>query len=310
MQIILAQPRGFCAGVDRAIEIVERAIEVYGAPVYVRHEIVHNKFVVEDLKKKGAIFVKELSEIPEGAVTIFSAHGVSEAVELEAKYRNLPVMDATCPLVTKVHKQAIKNENEGKHIILIGHAGHPEVEGTSGRVKGGVMLVQNAEDVKNLKVEDENNLAYVTQTTLSLTETKGIIAALKNRFPNITGPETKDICYATQNRQDAVSMLAPQVDLLLVVGAKNSSNSNRLKDLGEELGTKSYLIDGPDNIEKAWLDNVKNLGLTAGASAPEVLVQQVIERIKSYHPEAEVKTMEGIIENVNFHLPKVLRKAV
>ncbi len=308
MQIILAQPRGFCAGVDRAIEIVERAIEVYGAPVYVRHEIVHNKFVVEDLKSKGAIFVKELSEIPEGAVTIFSAHGVSEAVELEAKYRNLPVMDATCPLVTKVHKQAIKNENEGRQIILIGHAGHPEVEGTSGRVKGGVLLVQNAEDVKGLKVNDDNNLSYVTQTTLSLTETKGIIAALKERFPNITGPETKDICYATQNRQDAVSMLAPQVDLLLVVGAKNSSNSNRLKDLGDELGTTSYLIDSADNIEPKWLENISTIGLTAGASAPEVLVQQVIDRIRSFHPNAEVKTMDGIIENVNFHLPKALRK--
>jgi 4-hydroxy-3-methylbut-2-enyl diphosphate reductase len=308
MKIILAQPRGFCAGVDRAIEIVERAIEVYGAPVYVRHEIVHNKFVVEDLKKKGAVFVKELSEIPEGSVTIFSAHGVSEAVELDAKFRNLPVMDATCPLVTKVHKQAIKNEKEGRQIILIGHAGHPEVEGTSGRVKQEVLLVQKAEDVAGLKVDDENNLSYVTQTTLSLTETKGIIAALKARFPTITGPETKDICYATQNRQDAISMLAPQVDVLLVVGAKNSSNSNRLKDLGTELGTNSYLIDGPDNVEKAWLEGVGKIGLTAGASAPEVLVQSVIDKIRSFYPATEVETMAGIIENVNFHLPKVLRK--
>jgi 4-hydroxy-3-methylbut-2-en-1-yl diphosphate reductase len=309
MQIILAQPRGFCAGVDRAIEIVERAIEVYGAPVYVRHEIVHNKFVVEDLKRKGAIFVKELSEIPEGSVTIFSAHGVSEKIELEAKFRNLPVLDATCPLVTKVHKQAIKNENDGRRIILIGHEGHPEVEGTSGRVKNGVMLVQNITDVANLKVEDENNLAYVTQTTLSLTETKGIISALKARFPNIIGPETKDICYATQNRQDAVAQLAPQVDLLLVVGAKNSSNSNRLKDLGEELGTKSHLIDNAEALKEEWFSQIETVGLTAGASAPEVLVQQVIDRIKTFYPSAEIKTMEGIIENVNFHLPKQLRKA-
>ena len=308
MQIILAQPRGFCAGVDRAIEIVEKAIDTYGAPVYVRHEIVHNKFVVEDLKKKGAIFVKELSEIPEGSVTIFSAHGVSEAIELEAKFRNLPVLDATCPLVTKVHKQAIKNENEGRQIILIGHAGHPEVEGTSGRVKAGVLLVQKAEDVESLKVNDENNLAYVTQTTLSLTETRGIIEALKNRFPNIVGPETKDICYATQNRQDAVAMLAPQVDLLLVVGAKNSSNSNRLKDLGEELGTRSYLIDNADHIKAEWLENVEKVGLTAGASAPEILVQNVIDKIRSMHQNTTCITMDGIEENVKFHIPKALRK--
>jgi 4-hydroxy-3-methylbut-2-enyl diphosphate reductase len=308
MQIILAQPRGFCAGVDRAIEIVEKAIDTYGAPVYVRHEIVHNKFVVEDLKKKGAIFVKELSEIPEGSVTIFSAHGVSEAIELEAKFRNLPVLDATCPLVTKVHKQAIKNENEGRQIILIGHAGHPEVEGTSGRVKAGVLLVQNVADVEKLKVNDENNLAYVTQTTLSLTETRGIIEALKNRFPNIVGPETKDICYATQNRQDAVAMLAPQVDLLLVVGAKNSSNSNRLKDLGEELGTRSYLIDDSNQLKQDWFNNVKKVGLTAGASAPEILVQQVIDKIRSMFSDAEVITMDGIEENVKFHIPKALRK--
>ncbi len=308
MQIILAQPRGFCAGVDRAIEIVERAIEVYGAPVYVRHEIVHNKYVVEDLKKKGAVFVKEISEIPDGAVTIFSAHGVSESVENSARLRSLPVLDATCPLVTKVHRQAMRDEAQGRQIILIGHAGHPEVEGTSGRVKQEVMLVETAADVGNLKVNDENNLSYVTQTTLSLTETKGIIAALKERFPNIIGPETKDICYATQNRQDAVSMLAPQVDVLLVVGAKNSSNSNRLKDLGEELGTKSYLIDGPADIKKEWFENSAKVGLTAGASAPEILVQNVIEKIKEFYPGTEVINMEGIIENVNFHLPKVLRK--
>jgi 4-hydroxy-3-methylbut-2-enyl diphosphate reductase len=310
MQIILAQPRGFCAGVDRAIEIVEKALQVYGKPVYVRHEIVHNKFVVEDLKAKGAVFVKELSEIPEGAVTIFSAHGVSEAVELEAKYRNLPVLDATCPLVTKVHNQAIRDEREGRQVILIGHAGHPEVEGTSGRVKAGVILVQTSDDVAKIKVNDENNLSYVTQTTLSLTETKGIIEALKKRFPNIIGPDTKDICYATQNRQDAISMLAPQVDLLLVVGSKNSSNSNRLKDLGEELGTKSYLIENSNFIEKDWLTGVNKIGLSAGASAPEVLVQDVIDKIKMNYPETTVETMQGIIENVNFRLPKQLRKIV
>jgi 4-hydroxy-3-methylbut-2-enyl diphosphate reductase len=310
MQIILAQPRGFCAGVDRAIEIVEKAIQVYGKPVYVRHEIVHNKFVVEDLKAKGAVFVKELSEIPEGAVTIFSAHGVSEAVELEAKYRNLPVLDATCPLVTKVHNQAIRDEREGRQVILIGHAGHPEVEGTSGRVKNGVILVQTAEDVEHIEVLDENNLSYVTQTTLSLTETRGIIEALKNRFPNIVGPDTKDICYATQNRQDAISMLATQIDLLLVVGSKNSSNSNRLRDLGEELGTKSYLIENSTYLKPEWLEGVNRIGVSAGASAPEVLVQDVIDKIKSYFPEASVETMQGIIENVNFRLPKQLRKIV
>jgi 4-hydroxy-3-methylbut-2-enyl diphosphate reductase len=310
MKIILAQPRGFCAGVDRAIEIVEKAIEVYGAPVYVRHEIVHNKFVVEDLKKKGAIFVKELAEIPEGSVTIFSAHGVSEAIELEAKYRNLPVLDATCPLVTKVHNQAIRNEKEGRQIILIGHAGHPEVEGTSGRVKSGVLLVQNLDDVFKLEVKDEENLAYVTQTTLSITETKDIITALKQRFPKIIGPDTKDICYATQNRQDAVKILAENVDLLLVVGAKNSSNSNRLKDLGQELGTKSFLIDGAMNINKEWFEGVNSVGLTAGASAPENLVIEVIDKIKSFYNHVVVETMDGITENVKFQLPKPLRKAL
>ncbi len=307
LKIILAQPRGFCAGVDRAIEIVEKAIEIYGAPVYVRHEIVHNKYVVESLKAKGAVFVKELAEVPEGSVTIFSAHGVSEAIELEAKYRNLPVIDATCPLVTKVHNQAIRNEKEGRQIILIGHAGHPEVEGTSGRVKGGVILVQNTEEAGKIIVKDPDNLAYVTQTTLSLSETKGIISALKERFPNIIGPDTKDICYATQNRQDAVQVLAEKVDLLLVVGSKNSSNSNRLKDLGEELGTKAYLIDTAADIKSEWIEGINTVGLTAGASAPEILVNEVIERLKSIRP-AEIETMDGIVEHVSFRLPKQLRK--
>lgn len=309
MKIILAQPRGFCAGVDRAIEIVERALEKYGAPVYVRHEIVHNKYVVDDLKSKGAIFVKEVDEVPEGAVTIFSAHGVSDEVEENAKNRNLPVLDATCPLVTKVHNQAKRNEKEGREIILIGHAGHPEVVGTSGRVKSGVILVQDENDVESLKVKDPDNLAYVTQTTLSVTETKGIIEKLKAKFPNIIGPDTKDICYATQNRQDAVTILAEQVDLLLVVGAKNSSNSNRLRDLGEELGTKSYLIDSAESIKDEWFDNVELIGLTAGASAPEILVEQVIDYIKEIKASTEVEIMNGIEENINFRLPKELRKA-
>lgn len=308
MEIILAQPRGFCAGVDRAIEIVEKAIEKYGAPIYVRHEIVHNKYVVDDLRGKGAVFVEELDEVPEGSVTIFSAHGVSEAVELEAKYRNLPVIDATCPLVTKVHNQAIRNENEGRQIILIGHAGHPEVEGTSGRVKAGVVLVENEGDVAKITVKDENNLAYVTQTTLSVNETKGIIAKLKERFPSIIGPETKDICYATQNRQDAVEKLAELTDLVLVVGSKNSSNSNRLRDLAIEKGTNSYLINSAKDIDNNWFKNVNKVGLTAGASAPELLVKQVIDYIKNNHQGSEVKTMEGIIENITFRLPKVLRK--
>lgn len=306
-KIILAQPRGFCAGVDRAIEIVEKAIEKYGAPVYVRHEIVHNKYVVDDLKRKGAVFVREISEIPKGSVVIFSAHGVAEKVEAEAKLLGLPILDATCPLVTKVHNQAIRNEKEGRQIILIGHKGHPEVEGTSGRVKSGVILIEKESDVDEIKVNDPDNLSYVTQTTLSLTETRGIIDKLKARFPKIIGQDTKDICYATQNRQDAIAMLAAQVDVLLVVGSKNSSNSNRLRDLGEELGTKSYLVDNADQLDMAWFDKVSNIGLSAGASAPEILVTQVVEKISKYYPEVEVKTMDGIVENVNFRLPKGLR---
>ncbi len=307
LKIILAQPRGFCAGVDRAIEIVEKSLEKYGAPVYVRHEIVHNKYVVDDLKKKGAIFVKEISEIPEGSVVIFSAHGVSEKVELDAKFRGLPILDATCPLVTKVHNQAIRDEKAGRQVILIGHKGHPEVEGTSGRVKSGVILVENEKDVEVIKVKDGDNLAYVTQTTLSITETKGIIEKLKLRFPNIVGPETKDICYATQNRQDAIKILAEKAEVILVVGSKNSSNSNRLRDLGEEMGARSYLIDTADNIDMNWFKGALGIGLTAGASAPEILVDNVIEKIRSNFPEILVETMDGIIENVNFRLPKELR---
>ncbi len=304
MKIILAQPRGFCAGVDRAIHIVERALEIYGAPIYVRHEIVHNKHVVEDLRSKGAVFVEEIDEIPTGAMTVFSAHGVSEKVEDEAKLRDLPTIDATCPLVQKVHKEAQRAEKEGRQIILIGHAGHPEVEGTSGRVRSGVILVQHADDVAHIKVNDPNKLAYVTQTTLSVNETSGIIGALKLRFPNIKGPDLRDICYATQNRQDAVSQLAQMVDLLLVVGSKNSSNSNRLRDLGEERGTPSYLIDCATDINPLWLKNMNIVGITAGASAPEELVQGVITEIMSLSDNCSVEIMAGKEESTKFKLPK------
>lgn len=333
MKIILAQPRGFCAGVDRAIEIVERALQIYGAPVYVRHEIVHNKYVVEDLRRKGAVFVKEVDDIPEGGITIFSAHGVSEKVENSAKARKLPLIDATCPLVTKVHKEAQRSEAEDRQIILIGHKGHPEVEGTSGRVKQDVLLVSSIEDVEKLVISDEcrvmseerkntqhtslnthhsikdpNKLAYVTQTTLSVDDTRNIIEALKKRFPNIKGPELRDICYATQNRQDAVKKLAKMVDVLLVVGAKNSSNSNRLRDLGEEIGAKSYLIDGAENINPSWLDGAEKIGITAGASAPEILVEQVIEKLKKLG-NCTVETMNGTVENIKFKLPENLKNA-
>lgn len=301
MKILLANPRGFCAGVDRAIEIVELAIKKYGAPVYVRHEIVHNKFVVDDLRAKGAVFVDEIEQIPDGAITVFSAHGVSEKVENSARLRDLPVIDATCPLVTKVHNEAQRYEAEGREVILIGHKGHPEVEGTSGRVQK-VQLVENVADVAALMVENENNLAYVTQTTLSLDDTKVIIDALKARFPNIDGPDTRDICYATQNRQNAVRELAKQVDVLLVIGASNSSNSNRLRDLGEEIGIKSHLIDNADGIDSSWLAGAKVVGVTAGASAPEVLVQNVIARLREFGAN-EVVEFDGKRENVKFKLP-------
>ncbi|MDB2414909.1 4-hydroxy-3-methylbut-2-enyl diphosphate reductase [Rickettsiales bacterium] len=303
LQIILAQPRGFCAGVERAIEIVERALKKYGAPIYVRHEIVHNKFVVNNLEKKGVIFVDEISEIPDGAITIFSAHGVSDKVEDNAKERDLPVIDATCPLVTKVHKQAIRSEKNGHKIILIGHRGHPEVEGTSGRIKGQMIIVENIEDVKSLKVDDPNNLSYVTQTTLSVDDTSSIISALKEKFPNIEGPGVKDICYATQNRQNAVKSLAKDADLILVIGAQNSSNSNRLRDLSQEMGTTSYLINGPEDINPEWLHNINILGITAGASAPEMLIDSVVKFIQNIMA-VEIKTMDGIEENVHFKLPK------
>lgn len=308
MKIILAQPRGFCAGVDRAIEIVEKALELYGAPIYVRHEIVHNQWVVDDLKSKGVIFVAEVDEVPDGAIVVFSAHGISEKVENEAKLRDLPIIDATCPLVTKVHKEAQRHENEGLELVLIGHEGHPEVEGTSGRVKQTVHLVQHVQDVATLNVSTPDKLAYVTQTTLSVDDTKEIISALKQRFPSITGPDLRDICYATQNRQNAVRDLADQVDLLLVVGAKNSSNSNRLRDLGEEIGVTSYLLADSSALNPGWLDGVNTIGLTAGASAPEHLVMGVVSAIQTLYP-ADVVTMDGKQENTKFKLPiEVLEK--
>lgn len=305
LEIILAKPRGFCAGVERAIEIVERALKKYGAPVYVRHEIVHNKYVVEDLKAKGAIFVNEVSDIPAGAITIFSAHGVSENVEQSALDRDLPVIDATCPLVKKVHKEAQRHEEKGREIILIGHAGHPEVEGTSGRVNKEVILVQSAEDVASIKVSDPSKLSYVTQTTLSVDDTRKIIEALKARFPEIEGPDLRDICYATQNRQDAVRTLATEVDVILVIGSQNSSNSNRLRDLGEEMGKPSYLINGPQDINFDWLQGVKKVGITAGASAPEVLLEKVLDKLAE-HSKIKISTMNGAEENVKFKLPEDL----
>ena len=310
MHIILAKPRGFCAGVTRAIETVEKAITKFGPPVYVRHEIVHNKFVVESLRKKGAIFVDEVDQIPVGAITIFSAHGVSDRVEEDATKRGLDVIDATCPLVSKVHREAKKYEEEDYEIILIGHKGHPEVEGTSGRVKKEVILVTDENDARNIKVKNPEKITYVTQTTLSVDDTKKIVSILENRFPSMQrGLATKDICYATQNRQDAVRNLSKMVDILLVIGAKNSSNSNRLRDLGEESGLRSYLINGSEDLKEDWFLNVENIGLTAGASAPEILVQGVITKIKEIaKKEVIVSDMEGITENTFFALPRKVRK--
>ncbi|MBM3590639.1 MAG: 4-hydroxy-3-methylbut-2-enyl diphosphate reductase [Alphaproteobacteria bacterium] len=310
MQIILAKPRGFCAGVTRAIETVEKAIAKFGAPVYVRHEIVHNKFVVESLKKKGAIFVNEVEQIPIGAISIFSAHGVSDKVEEDAVKRGLDVIDATCPLVSKVHREAKKYEEEDYEIILIGHRGHPEVEGTSGRVKKPVILVTNEEDARNIQIKNSQKIAYVSQTTLSVDDTKKIVEILEQRFPSLEkGLATKDICYATQNRQDAVRSLCKIVDILLVIGAQNSSNSNRLRDLGEESGLPSFLINGALDIQKNWFKNVEKIGLTAGASAPEILVQEVITKIKEISKdEMQVSDMNGIEENTFFVLPRKVRK--
>ena len=305
LKIILAQPRGFCAGVERAIEIVEKALQIYGPPVYVRHEIVHNKRVVNNLSSKGAIFVQELDQIPEGAVTVFSAHGVAQRVEDTAKFRNLPVLDATCPLVAKVHKEGQRYSKDGFEVILIGHEGHPEVEGTMGRISGPVYLVSNTEDVKKLKVKNPNKLSYVSQTTLSVDDTRDIIKALQDRFPNIIGPDVKDICYATQNRQSAVRDLVKNVDLVLVVGARNSSNSNRLKDIGSESGVNTYLIETADDMLTDWFTNVESVGITSGASTPDELVKEVIDKISTFR-EIEIEKQKGKEENVVFKLPKEL----
>jgi 4-hydroxy-3-methylbut-2-enyl diphosphate reductase len=305
LRIVLAQPRGFCAGVERAIGIVERALERFGPPVYVRHEIVHNKHVVEALKSKGARFVDEVDEIPRGAVAVFSAHGVAESVELAAHERGLRVIDAACPLVTKVHKEGQRYAGNGFDVVLIGHAGHPEVEGTMGRIKGRVHLIGSVEDVAGLEPSDPSRLAFVTQTTLSVDDTRDIVVALRARFPAIVGPDTRDICYATQNRQAAVRALARQVDLMLVVGAQNSSNSNRLRELGEAAGTPSYLVESAENLDPRWLNGVRALGVTAGASAPEVLVQDLIANLRE-HYAVQVEVLAGIEENVHFRLPPEL----
>jgi 4-hydroxy-3-methylbut-2-en-1-yl diphosphate reductase len=308
MKVILAQPRGFCAGVVRAIEIVERALEKYGPPVYVRHEIVHNKHVVESLKAKGAVFVEDVSEVPDNAVTIFSAHGVAKSVEDEAAERNLPVLNATCPLVTKVHNQGKRYVGQGRKLILIGHAGHPEVVGTMGQIPSPVILVQNEADVDRLDLPVDTPVAYVTQTTLSVDDTSGIIQALQRKFTNIVGPETRDICYATQNRQSAVRDLSKLVDVILVVGATNSSNSNRLREIGEESGLPSYLIADGSELNPKWLEGAKVIGLTAGASAPEVLVDDVIDRLRRLGP-VEVSIMDGRQEKIEFKLPAELAVA-
>lgn len=313
MQILLSNPRGFCAGVDRAIDIVERALELFGAPIYVRHEVVHNRFVVDGLREKGAIFVEELSEVPEGATVIFSAHGVAQAVRREADARGLRVFDATCPLVTKVHMEVVRYARDGLEVILIGHAGHPEVEGTMGQFErndGGTMyLVENPEDVAQLEVNDPTQLAFVTQTTLSMDDTARVIDALRQRFPEIHGPRKDDICYATQNRQDAVRTMAAQVEVMIVVGSRNSSNSNRLRELAESEGCRAWLVDGADDLHAEWFDGVLTVGVTAGASAPELLVGQVVDRLKTWGgvTAAEVPGRE---ETVVFSLPKDLLRAM
>jgi len=314
MEILLANPRGFCAGADRAIEIVQRALQIYGAPIYVRHEVVHNRYVVDSLKQAGAIFVDELDEIPENSTVIFSAHGVPQSVREEAARRDLQVFDATCPLVTKVHLEVARHSRNGHEVILIGHRGHPEVEGTMGQYRkrddqGGIYLVVTADDVADLKIKDPNNLAFVTQTTLSMDDTAKVIKALKTRFPKIQGPKQNDICYATQNRQDAVKELAKQCDLVLVVGSPNSSNSNRLRELALQSDTPAYLIDRADDIDPSWLDGIKMIGLTAGASAPDLLVDEVIEKLKERGANS-VRTLSGQEENVTFSLPRALQNTL
>lgn len=305
-EILLANPRGFCAGVERAIEIVERALQQYGAPIYVRHEVVHNKFVVDDLRTKGAVFIEELDEVPTGATVIFSAHGVSQLVRQEAEQRGLRVFDATCPLVTKVHVEVARMREAGREIVMIGHKGHPEVEGTMGQANAGMYLVESVEDVAALQVRDESQLAYVTQTTLSVDDAQVIVDALKARFPAIVGPKKDDICYATQNRQDAVKFMAPQVDLVIVVGSKNSSNSNRLREVAALRNVPAYLVDNAAGLDSAWLAGVRRVGVTAGASAPEVLVQEVVARLHELGA-GKVRSLDGAIENVTFPIPRELQ---
>jgi len=304
-EILLAQPRGFCAGVDRAIEIVERALAQFGAPIYVRHEIVHNKYVVEDLRKKGAVFIEDLAEVPPGSHLVFSAHGVSRAVKADAEQRGLRVFDATCPLVTKVHVEVAKMREEGREIIMIGHKGHPEVEGTLGQSEGGMHLVETVDDVERLEVASPDRLAFVSQTTLSVDDTAEIIAALKRKFPAIAEPKKGDICYATTNRQQAVKFMAPQVDLVIVVGSPSSSNSNRLREVAQKHGAESYMVDNAGQIDPAWVEGKSRIGVTAGASAPEILVQQVVDRLRSLGVSA-VRELDGVEENVIFPLPKGL----
>lgn len=305
MKIMLAQPRGFCAGVHRAIQIVERALEKFGAPIYVRHEIVHNTYVVANLSKKGVVFIHHLEEVPAGGVVIFSAHGVSRAVRQEAEQRMLRIFDATCPLVTKVHVEVAKMRTQGNEVIMIGHAGHPEVEGTMGQIDSGIFLIETIADIAKLTVKNPEKLAYVTQTTLSIDETKEIVNALKQRFPNISGPKKQDICYATQNRQDAVKVMAPQVQLVIVVGSPNSSNSNRLRELAERLGVPAFMVDAPEQLRPEWFTGLEHVGVTAGASAPETLAQAVITRLQELGA-VSVRILEGVEENVLFPLPKGL----
>ncbi len=306
MQVLLANPRGFCAGVDRAITIVERALALHGAPIYVRHEVVHNRFVVDGLRQKGAVFIEELADVPAGSILIFSAHGVPLAVRNEAEARGLTIFDATCPLVTKVHLQVARLRQQGKEIVMIGHAGHPEVEGTMGQSEGGMYLVESPEQVRQLKVADESNLAYVTQTTLSMDDASDIVAALRARFPDISGPKKDDICYATQNRQDAVKLLVRQCDVVVVVGSPNSSNSNRLREVAAKVGVPAYLVNDAGGLQSEWFAGKHCVGISAGASAPEVLVQGVLDRLRELGA-TQVNELDGIVENVVFPLPKALQ---
>jgi 4-hydroxy-3-methylbut-2-enyl diphosphate reductase len=304
-EILMAQPRGFCAGVDRAINIVKEALSRFGAPIYVRHEIVHNAFVVNELREKGAIFVEDLNEVPKGGIVVFSAHGVSQEVRKDAQERGLQVYDATCPLVTKVHLEVVKMCKDGFTVLMIGHPGHPEVEGTMGQVKKGIFLVEKLEDIQKLFFPDDEKIAFVTQTTLSVDETKEIVDALIKKYPNIVRPRKQDICYATQNRQDAVKFMAPQVEVVIVVGSVASSNSNRLRELSEKLGVPSYMVDDPDQLKAEWFVGKKRVGLTAGASAPESLAQSIVNRIQEFGPR-QVRALPGVVEDVTFSLPKNL----